>query len=356
MLRKKENLHSLKRKKRSFNKPLSFISLTRVFICILVLISLSVSASLSQEELVLDDNFEKIEEIEKNLFKSKFPKESKSERVSRVEKYIFGSDYPEKDFAERIQLILKALNIKPKKQPKLVHPRETEETTKEVEVSESTKNEIANPSKDEISKKMEEINERIPKAGSSVDGVFGNLSKIEEKVFGMSFDNVAFPKRVEALEFKVLSRSERGRMKSKSLLERVNLLVNKTHIHIDPMEGHFPTENKAQKDPNKPRFIIDKVTGNLVNEETGAILHDNYGNPLNVNRQPPAQNTLPFGNAFGNTNQQDDNPLNYILQQKYGLPPGTNFPNQANPGGAMQLPPELLLQLNQLGVPAQPPR
>lgn len=269
-----------------------------------------------QENTITDPSLEKINKIEEIVFHQSYPKEKTENRLLKLENFILGSENPNLTIEERIKKISTALKIEDKKENSEVP---------EIKTVEQKENEISTEQKSK------------PETDENV-GIFGTISKIEKQVYGSEFNQFPFEKRVELLEEKLLTSSERYKSKNKSLLERASYLVTKSMIEIPQEEpNNLNNQIQANNQTNKKRYIIDQ-SGFLINEDTGEFLRDNQGNPLSVNR--------PFLPQYNFNNQYGVNPYNNYGNQIPNNPYNPLLGNPVQNG----LPPELLLQLKQYGL------
>ena len=290
MLRKNVKVHKQKRK-----KDFSLYGLIACFLtCFLILEVLLCFKVNAQEATFSKEHIKNIEELEEKIFYQKFNSNSIEDRLSRIEKFIFGKVSKEKDSTVRINNLSEALN-KPEKGPEPFLPKPLPKITPE-KVS------------------------PVLYGDSFNTGVLGKVKDIEMKLYGTSFETKPFQERIEDLEEKLLSSIERNKNKNKSLLERVSYLVDK----FQPEKQNKINDNQIQS------YIIDPTTGSLINENTGEVIKDKYGNPIMV--MHPQANSFPDEN-FGVPN--------------YENPFAPNLTNPSNPG---QLPLDLLLKQNQINL------
>ena len=204
MLRKNEKEHKQERKK-GFK-----LFFTRVFFSVLLFSpvvftpsKISKNITFAKEEQIEQNTNPDLESLEEKVFHQKYTKDSSEERISRLEEFLFGNKNTSEGFESRINKIKKALKLS---QPQL-------------KITESEK--IETP----------EIKE--PKVIYEDLGIVGIISQIENEVFNMTFNEQPFPRRVIALEEKILTRGEIAINRKKPLLERVSYLVQKSGLQVN---------------------------------------------------------------------------------------------------------------------------
>lgn len=301
MLRKNVKVHKQKRKKD--------FSLYRLIACCLILTILFCFKVNAQEITLSNEYIKSIEQLEEKIFYQKFDNNTIEDRLSRIEKLIFGKISKENDPVVRINNLTEALN----------KPEETLEPLKPKPLPKITPETIP-----------KEENTKEPKViyGDSFNtGILGKIKDLEIKLYGTSFEDKPFQKRIEDLEDKLLSATEKYKNRSKPLLERVSYLLDKF------------SQNKQNEtlDRQSQDYTIDPNTGLLINENTGEIVKDRYGNPIMIKH--------PEANLFPNQNlgiPDYENP--FVPSLPYG---NNSFTNPINPG---QLPLDLFLRQNQINT------
>ncbi|OGI19199.1 MAG: hypothetical protein A3B68_05775 [Candidatus Melainabacteria bacterium RIFCSPHIGHO2_02_FULL_34_12] len=326
MLRKREKEHRLeKRKGFNFSFKLLFIFVFLVLFFFISHFTEELIHSAQAEEALLQEE-QIISLAEDKIFHEKYSNEKLEDRLSRIESFIFGKKFSDKDASIRISKISQALDLSKKEvtiTPPEIKPPEEKEEKQELKI--------------------------IPEETNT--GIIGTISKIENKVFHKTYNDIPFEKRISALETQVLTKKEIAKMQSKSLLERVTYLMEVTGIPPENQGSNEvikpPPQNKNNY-PNKNQeqsYKIDPQSGLIINEQTGESVQDSYGNPIKVKipqqvpyygqgQVPQNQFAQPYGNPFpyqapygnGNVPQQFGNP-----QQQF---PG-QFPYDLflNPGG-----------------------
>lgn len=199
MLRRKEKEHKQEEERDSKPQKTFFILILLIFF----ITNLNVFAQDTEQSQV---NYQErtdskeLDNLEEKIFKYKYNNEPKEKRVERLEEFIFGKKYTSKNIESRINKLLKAF----KKQAK------EEEVFEQVEIP-----------------KQEP---KIIYDNTSETGIIGAISQIEIKIFNKTFNDFPFYKRVENLEENILSEHEIKKIRNKSLIERVSILIKKTGI------------------------------------------------------------------------------------------------------------------------------
>ncbi len=292
MLRRKEKKLKQERKEGK-------VSLISVLFFIFLFFQLNfISLVLAEEANVASSDFfsTSLDEVEEKVFFQKYSSDKKEDRLSRIEEFLFGTADNKKTNEERLNKITSSLTKKNTNKP---IPQENSEIVKP-------------PEKPQVTYDKD-----------SSRGVIDTISQIEKKLFYKTFDELPFQSRVEQLESKVLTQSELNISKRKSLLERVTILVQRTgNSKNNPQNQEVikPVQRQPQyqKNQGQQNYRIDPNTGEIVNEITGEVVKDSYGNSIMV--KIPTQ--LPFQQPF----PQDDS---YFPQAQGQY--GNNFPNQGNP-------------------------
>ena len=308
MLRKNEKEHKPEK-----NEDFSFLLYKLLFLVFLILIISFLKFPdqflykvVAQDSPLSENN--DLSSIEEKVFHQKYETDSTEERFSRLENLIFGAKQSSGNTKQRLNKIINSFKTKdttPKPLPTI-------------------SNEIIKIEKEEPKVIVDE---------SSNTGVIGAINQLEIKVFNMTFNELPFPARIENLEDKLFPKSEITKIRKKTIIERISILVNKAGANIPQQAAMFQS------------YAFDPKTGFLINEQTGEILKDNYGNQVVV-MLPQAffQQQLPLPNLPG---QLQNNSFqlpgqNPYLQQLYG--------QGQQPFGTNQLPPQ-----QQLGAPGQLP-
>lgn len=296
MLRRKEKAQTQRKRKGSNNLSLSIFLIAFLSISILNIYSdQTVKAqepSLKQEQVLSN---KKLDDIEERVFHQNYKKESEEVRLSRLEKFLFGSENLREPVERRIEKVSTALNI----------PKEEEPEIQSEPISEIKPETVHNTPP--------------PKEQTEKEGIIGAINQIETKMFSMTFNDYPFQARINALEERLLSRKEVLENRSKPLLERVTILVNKTglpvqkddKINLPIIENQNTNTQAAKPQNNAPKsYSINPNTGLLI-DERGEAVKDSEGNPISVMiPQPFIQQQIP--------------------QQNYGfMPPQQNFGYQA---------------------------
>lgn len=310
MLRKNEKEHKPE-KNEGFNFLFFLIILILIILCLKFpdRIFCRVFAQNSQ----LNQNSD-ISSIEEKVFHQQYESEPIEERLSRLENLIFGAKQLPGNTELRINKIISSFKTKdPSSKPLPVIQNEPIKLEKEEPTV------VVDP--------------------TSNVGVIGLVNQLETKVFNMTFNELPFPARIENLENKLLSKSDIDKTRKKPLIERISTLVSKMGVNTSQQTAMFQS------------YAFDPHTGFLINEQTGEILKDNYGNQVVV-MLPPAlfQQQLPSPNSYGqpqnnfyqlpgqnpylqNPYRQQTNPLQQQLGLPGQMPPLDIFNQGLDPGG-----------------------
>lgn len=271
---------------------------------ILLIFVVSLRSGAFAQDLITPDKLSKLEEIEEKLFHEKYKNDSAESRISRIESFIFGTSKKDFDINSRLNYILSSLEKKVKLKPKIY----------------TSEHKVIKPEPIVIEKETSDTDSSI----------LGQVKKMEEEVFGDSFEEKSFNIRVEELEARLLSDFERIQSKQKALLDRVSYLVkkfNNTKNRISNIQQRL--QNPIQHREIEQTYTLDPLTGLVINESTGEVAKDEFGNPIKV--RLPSQ-IYPNNPAF----PTQPNPL------FPNAPYGTGQPSLQ----PQQLPPEFFLQQN----------
>jgi hypothetical protein len=261
----------------------------------------------------------KISELEDTVFHEKYTAEKIEDRLGRLENFLFGKQYSSSTINDRLQKLSSALNLK---------------STENTNIPPETVTAKATPE----SEQKEDNEPKVVYDESFNSGVIGAVSQIEKRVFGKTFNEYTFQKRVENLELRILNRAEIAKNKNKTLIERVTYLVRRTGIST--VNPNIPVISPQANPQVTQSYTIDPNTGNLINEATGEPIKDSYGNPIQVKipsvlKQNPA-NSPGIYNQFPQTQQQFTQPQN---PQPYGnVLPQNQFPNSLPYGNQFPAP------------------
>ena len=323
MSRKKEKVHKPEEKK---GFSLLKISLLIFFISSTLFLQLTyqfkdkVFAQSNNPEVSAKpkDSNDDLSNLEEKIFHEQYTKDPTEERLSRIEDFLFGRKYSSQSIENRISKINTALQ--PALQPP-VQEKTNIETLKPIE-----------PEHLEIPSKPEEPKVVYDEGANT--GVIGTISEIENKVFGMTFNETPFQKRVENLGFKILSNLERNKSMKKPLIERVSILVKKVEPNAIRPDTPPIIPNRAR--PNYPQsYTIDPRNGFLINEQTREIIKDSYGNPITVRipTVPQELQQIPQNPNYGYQGQNQFAPYGNFPQQQGGLPGQIPYDLLFNQGG-----------------------
>lgn len=285
MLRKNEKAHKLEK-----NEGFSFL-LYKVFFPVFILLFIFVLQNLLEINCfsiaqVTQTNTD-LGSIEEKIFHHKFETDSYEDRLSRLEVLIFGNKNLADSADQRTTKIINAFKIKdgtPSQKPQETIINEPVKLEKPTIVYEESNNE----------------------------GVVGAIGQIETKLFNKTFNDLPFITRIENLEEKLLTKSEISNIRKKPIIERISILVKKVPVNQEKENAMFQS------------YSFDPRTGYLINEQTGEILKDNYGNQVVV--MLPQSNFLPLlpqqrnpylQGQYGQ-GQYGNNQLQ--LQQQLGIP------------------------------------
>ena len=304
--------------------------------------------------LITSDKSNELDALEEKVFHQTYTKDPVETRILRLEEFLFGQKQVKGTIEERFKKINSAINPEAEKQKnretgKKENPSQNIILNQSPEQSEGASKESSNGS-GAFANTQNDNNSQVIYDESFNVGVVGAVNQIEEIVFNMVFNNVAFPARVANLEDKLLSKSEVYKSRKKPLMERVQKLVQKSglqqnykpspiQLHQAPQQQQGPnTYGQRQNYPNKPQsYTIDPNTGYLINEQTNEIVRDNFGNPIsvkmpqvNLNQPIPQQNyynnQIPLNNRAPQYPQQG-----YQNNAPYGLPTNPGFPQTQIP-------------------------
>ena len=260
---------------------------------------------------------EKISDLEDKVFHEKYTADKIEDRLGRLEDFVFGNKYSSLTVNDRLQKLAGALTSKTTDSipPESVAVKETPDDTPTNEP-------------------------RVVYDESFNTGVIGAISQIESRVFGKTFNEYTFQKRIENLEQRILNRAEIAKNKNKTLIERVTYLVRRTGI--SPVNPNIPVINPPVNPQITQSYTIDPGTGNLINEATGEIVKDSYGNPIQVKipsilKQNPA-NSPGIYNQFPQAQQQFLQPLPQNAQPYGNVLPQNQFPNSLPYGNQFPAP------------------
>lgn len=318
-LKEKEKVHKLARKKESL--VVSFLPLLFIM-CSVIIFPYASYGNAENKDL------DTVKEIELKIFKQDFSSLPITERISMIEEFTFGNSTEKTDLTKRIDKIFKAYNYK-----------------KVVDNSEISFPEV---------KTVEPSQKKIEYVQKYDNSIIGSISQLEEKVFQKTYPEMPFPQRIETLENKILTRTEKAKNKDKTILERVTFLLNKAKINTNNN-----SQTATQEQTNSDSYTVDKKTGFLINKRTNEYLLDNTGNPVSINRQN--QNT--GLEQFLGGELDPSNPITQLLLQKQyenktnntNLYPQLNYPTPKYPQNPYQnglqngIPQELLQQFQNGG-------
>ena len=274
-----------------------------------------------------------LDQLEEKIFHQKFSDESSNDRLSRIEEFVFGKKTSNQIDEIRLNKITNALQDK---------SNETEqEKIQVIQPQTIPQNAIASQKDEQNINKQQKI--IYPEPNNS--GIIGAINEIEVKIFNKTFEALPFPQRVANLEEKILTRNEITKNSKKPLLERVNILVKKANLPISKQTESIiipppsnpqnniqnynantlrpSTINQNQQNNNYTQsYTIDPRNGFLINEQTGEVIKDGYGNPIKV--RIPQQVTQQPQYNYANPNQlypNQNSPYGALPpQQQYGLP------------------------------------
>ena len=291
-------------------------------------------------------SIKELDELEEKVLHQKYTAESNESRISRLEEFIFGKQFISLPIESRIGKLLTAIPLS-KREDIPTTPNTTPKITEE------SNKEITTAQKEQENKTQVVYDEAFN------TGVLGAVSQIEIKIYKRNFNDIPFEKRVEKLEETILSRGELNQSRKKPLIERVSILVKKAGLPTVQENGtgnqlnqqinlpNYPNNNiQPQNSYNAPQsYTVDPGTGFLINEQTGEITKDGFGNPIKVRvpQQILQRGPQQFPPQFPGQQNQFPNTVPYgnPLQQG-GIPglPGGQFPydqlfNQGglDPGG-----------------------
>ncbi|GEM_PF-3049033 len=272
---------------------------------------------------------EKISDLEDKVFHEKYTADKIEDRLGRLEDFVFGTKHSTLTVNDRLQKLAGAL---------------TSKTTEDISIPSESVAAKGTPEKQQKEEtKAGDITTNEPRVvydESFNTGVIGAVSQIENRVFGKTFNEYTFQKRIENLEQRILNRAEIANNKNKTLIERVTYLVRRTGI--SPVNPNVPAINPSVNPQVTQSYTIDLSTGNLINEATGEIVKDSYGNPIQVKipsilKQNPA-NSPGIYNQFPQAQQQFLQPLPQNAQPYGNVLPQNQFPNSLPYGNQFPAP------------------
>ncbi len=308
----------MQRKRKGFNflKPLFFIIfLLSIFCSGYIYTSTRANTEETNLKEVTNTDNKELNDLEEKIFHQNFKTEQTESRLSRLENFLFGKSYEKEIYENRIKKISTAL-----KTPEVEKPAPTAST-------EGIKPEsLVSPPQDATNK----------------EGIIGAINQIEMKMFNMTYNDYPFPARISALEDRLLSKNELAKNRTKPLLERVTILVNKAGILNQPAppQPSAPNPQSPTQSNNTPKsYSVNPNTGLLINEQTGETVRDPDGNPISVMLPQalpqqnygyiPQQNPL-YQNPYGNQFQQNPggipSPYDFLFNQQNNLDPGGSDP------------------------------
>ena len=253
-----------------------------------------------------DPDSKELNDLEEKVFHQSYSTESKEERISRLESLLFGKSSPKETIENRIKKITTALKV----------PAVVEAGLKPASTTPS------------------------PQEPIDKEGIIGAINQIEVKMFNMTFNEYPFPVRINALEDKLLSKSEIEKNRTKPLLERVTILVDKAGIPVQKGNKlNLNSQALNQKNETPRSYSINPNTGLLINDQTGEVVKDNNGQPISVMiPQPLPQQAFPQQNYGYRPQQQNplyqNNSYGNQFQQNPGIPSPYDFLfNQQNNAG-----------------------
>ena len=314
MSKRKEK--KLKQEKNADSKVQFLLALlTRVsfFILVFLLIFFTInnSPSYAQTETYESD----LVSLEEKIFHQRFTSEDFKNRLSRLEKFIFGKDNSNISTEQRLNKIKTAIDSSPNKKSSNtfvnINPQDSEvkDTGQKIENKEQ---------------KAEDKNnkETMVYDDSANSGVFGAISKIEEKVFNKAFNDLLFEKRVDALEKILFTKNEQKKIKEKPILERVAILLKRAGFKPSNNQKQIQLPQAQYNQNHSNSYNVDQNTGFLINDQTGEILKDNFGNPIMVKLQMIIQNQPDLQNYDPYNGQRLPYQGNDLLQNLF-LNPGS---------------------------------
>lgn len=325
--------------KRGFSLLLFFLSIILIISTVFSGNNTHAQESTSQVENLAKDieitknksSSPELDELEDKILYQKYIKDSIEERLSRLEELIFGRAFSNQTTENRLSKLLTAI------------PREKSiEKTEEIKPEKLIEKTEILPDEKENTKKV------IYDEGFN-QGILGAISQVETKVFNMTYNEVPFEKRVEKLEETILSKGELNQVRKTSLIERVSILLKRAGIQPSNQSISLPTRlvpnPSINQNNNFPRqnsynapqaYSVDPNTGFLINQATGEIAKDAYGNPIQIRvpQQPFPQQQLPqfippqqnYGYQFPRQQNQFPNTVPFGNPLQQGIFPGGQFP------------------------------